>query len=418
MARKIILCMDGTGNEVGAHETNILRLYKGLQKRTDTQVVHYLPGIGTLDGPSVTGRIKQRINSVLGMACGYGLEDDVLDGYRFICENFDHDRPADDADQIMIFGFSRGAYASRLLAAFIYNFGLLPPHQLHMAPQVFRAYRAISDDKNPDRYNLGEVGKKKHDDLLYQKLREYGRALEEVAVPIRFLGLYDTVSSMVRLRRPLTNLRRYRSLMELGTHANVDINPSVKMVRHVLAIDERRSMFRGQFWEKTNYRPTRFQKDIGEEQDVRQVWFAGCHGDMVGSSREDESGIAKITFLWMLDELHEKGLELEFKKNYLSNYILGEDEDRKTPSGQSISKPNALDKLHGSLKGPWLISEIFPKSFRRRETRKIPWLLFYYLPFGERRKIPEDHDIHESVFERREKTGYNPSNLEAHSPKP
>ncbi len=48
MSRKLIVCLDGTGNEIETNESNVLRLYKSL-KRSDDQLVFYHPGVGTLD---------------------------------------------------------------------------------------------------------------------------------------------------------------------------------------------------------------------------------------------------------------------------------------------------------------------------------------------------------------------------------
>ena len=87
-ARKIILCFDGTGNEIGDDESNILKLYKGLVQSED-QIAHYIPGVGTFDGPRLFGsRLVRKARSFAGLAFGMGLEDDVLDAYRFLCHTY------------------------------------------------------------------------------------------------------------------------------------------------------------------------------------------------------------------------------------------------------------------------------------------------------------------------------------------
>jgi len=47
--------------------------------------------------------IKQRVREFLGLATGYGLDDNVLDAYRFLCTRYE------EGDAIWLFGFSRGA---------------------------------------------------------------------------------------------------------------------------------------------------------------------------------------------------------------------------------------------------------------------------------------------------------------------
>ena len=114
--RKLIICLDGTGNAVGSCETNVLKLYKALNE-TEDQLTHYVMGVGTNDGQRLFGAFRQKIRGVLGLAFGLGLEDDVLDAYRFLCRNY-RDKDAatkagqTGADQIYVFGFSRGAYAA------------------------------------------------------------------------------------------------------------------------------------------------------------------------------------------------------------------------------------------------------------------------------------------------------------------
>src|SRR6185295_18456215 len=80
------------------------------------------------------------------MATGAGLDKDVLGGYRFLCENYQ------EGDRVFLFGFSRGAYTVRVLAAFIYVMGLLPRDQLDLAGYAFAAYKRASSDSQRRRW--------------------------------------------------------------------------------------------------------------------------------------------------------------------------------------------------------------------------------------------------------------------------
>ncbi|MEM7470211.1 MAG: DUF2235 domain-containing protein [Pseudomonadota bacterium] len=415
MPRNLIVLMDGTGNEIGDRQTNILRLYRCLQKDEPDQKTIYIPGVGTNDSPTQAGRIWQKIRAICGLAFGLGLEDDVMEAYRFLCINHRPQSKINDEerDEILIFGFSRGAYAARVLAGFIHNVGLMPAHQLHLAPQVFRAYRKITDasvDENHDK--------------TYQRMREYDQVIDQELVPIRFLGIFDTVSSIVRFRRFIHNIKTTGSLLELGTHANVDSNSSVKMVRHAMAIDERRSMFRAQSWVPGPYKPHRFAKEEGQ-QDVKQVWFPGYHSDIGGSPSEDRAGIGKITLHWMLTEMEAAGIKLTFKKRAVNELVLGTNEDRRTMGGLPYSKPDPLAPIHTSLvplSPPslmffWRFLEFFPKSLTRREWPKGRPGFIWYLPLSEPRKIPLDHpELKHSISEsaqtrRKDDPKYDPPNL-------
>ncbi len=56
---KIIICIDGTRNEIGDRESNVLKLYKAF-KKDDKQKAHYVLGAGTFDGTKIFGRALSR----------------------------------------------------------------------------------------------------------------------------------------------------------------------------------------------------------------------------------------------------------------------------------------------------------------------------------------------------------------------
>jgi uncharacterized protein (DUF2235 family) len=126
MSKSIVICCDGTGNEIGSTISNVLKLYIILQK-TDEQRVCYNLGVGTIAQQNVWQRLQQQARGVFGLATGYGLDEDVLGAYRFLCEFYEK------GDKVWLFGFSRGAYTVRILAAFIHVIGVLPPDQLNLA---------------------------------------------------------------------------------------------------------------------------------------------------------------------------------------------------------------------------------------------------------------------------------------------
>ena len=405
MPRKLIICIDGTGNQISDQQTNVLKLYRCLRVNSDTQKVLYVPGVGTNSSQSVIGKWTQKLKGLQGLAFGLGLEDDVLTAYRFLCAQYQED------DQILIFGFSRGAYGARVLAGFMNNFGLLPESQLHLAPRAFRAYRKITDADASDSV-----------DKTYQNLREYEQVLHVRHVPIRFLGLFDTVSSIVRFRRMWHNLTNHGSLLEMGTHASVDENPSVEMVRHALAIDERRSMFRAQHWRPSAYYGNRFKRGDPKRQDVEQMWFPGYHSDVGGSPYEDRSGIGKISLLWMIDALTEAGVELDFVGRRVEKYLKGADETKRTPGGRRYAEPNPLAPIHDSMIPAWKIFEWLPKSRTRREPPRKDKGFIWYLPRHEPRNIPIEpyvtaegesyvHTISDAARTRRDAGDYDPPNL-------
>jgi uncharacterized protein (DUF2235 family) len=125
MAKNIIILLDGTSNQVSANRTNILRLY-GVLEKSSRQVVFYDPGVGTLGDDGAWLALWRKATEVWGLVTGWGLDDNVKRAYRFLVENYDAGHAdSGERDQIFIFGFSRGAYAARVLAGFLNALGLI-----------------------------------------------------------------------------------------------------------------------------------------------------------------------------------------------------------------------------------------------------------------------------------------------------
>ena len=84
MPKNIVICCDGTGNQIESRLSNVLKLFRILQKN-DQQLVYYSPGVGTVGDYDTWQLIKLRVREFLGLATGYGLDENVLDAYRFLC---------------------------------------------------------------------------------------------------------------------------------------------------------------------------------------------------------------------------------------------------------------------------------------------------------------------------------------------
>ena len=144
--KSLVICCDGTGNEISENISNVLKLYRCLRKTEKTQprqLVFYDPGVGTLERPDPWHKLKQDFNAILGLATGYGLDDNVLAAYAFLVHTYQA------GDQIYLFGFSRGAYTVRVLAGLIHKVGLIAPQQVNLAGSGLIAYKQFSSDVAP-----------------------------------------------------------------------------------------------------------------------------------------------------------------------------------------------------------------------------------------------------------------------------
>ncbi len=310
--KNLVICCDGTGNEISENISNVLKLYRMLRKTGKTaphQLVFYDPGVGTLARPDPWRKVWQDAITILGLATGYGLDDNVLAAYEFLVHNYE------DGDDIYLFGFSRGAYTVRVLAGLIHKVGLVSPQQANLAGAGLTAYKQIGTGSGPpaigpDPQQLTDAGDETgqgepatRDDQAAQ----FARILSAGWPTIRFVGVWDTVASVIV---PRPDRFYIPSLQELAFTQN---NPSVKTFRQAISIDERRRMFRLKPWDEgQTFMHNQFSRTHNAEpQDSQQVWFAGAHGDIGGGYPEKESGLSKYPLLWMIDEAVKCGLAVD-----------------------------------------------------------------------------------------------------------
>ena len=384
MARKLIVCCDGTGNEINDNQSNVLKFYRVL-KADAGQLAYYHPGIGTISDSGAWSAFQNRARSLFGLATGYGLDDNVLRAYQFLIANFRR------GDEIYLFGYSRGAYTVRVLAGFISLVGLLRPHQSHLAGYALTAYKRVKKlASNREAWRFQEVLDARH-------------------VSIRFMGCWDTVGSVIV---PRPDRFYIPSLEELP---RVDENHSVQVFRHAMSIDERRRMFRLRRWaEPQLFKSSPFMSDErAKAQDIQQVWFAGVHADVGGGFAEAQSGAAKFPLGWMVDEARSHGLR--FRETMVRRLVQGRNPKNST---RQYSAPDPAAPLHESMNPVWQIAEYLPRRLSRHgdPARRRP--TGWYLPRGERRHIPEGAEVHPSVMARMRATGYHPENLPTQSQGP
>ena len=403
--RNIIICCDGTGNEISENISNVLKLYRCLRKTEKTQprqLVFYDPGVGTLERPDPWHKLKQDFNAILGLATGFGLDFNVLAAYAFLVHNYQA------GDQIYLFGFSRGAYTVRVLAGLIHKIGLITPEQVNLAGSGLIAYKQFSSDEAPKlRASLKSfTDVATAEDALpqsaFDNAAQFARITSTRWPTIRFVGVWDTVASVIV---PRADRFYWPSLEEL---AFTIVNPSVQTFRQAISMDERRCMFRLKKWDDPQtYKHNRFNDAHAEPQDILQVWFAGVHADIGGGYPEKQSGLSKYPLLWMIDEATKCGLQVnQATVNQLAWGI------QRKGSPYSYVVPDVRGDLHTSLSGAWWILEYIPKSATYKEWPARKTYFGYYIPDAEPRLIPDGAVIHESALLRMDAMpSYRPVNL-------
>ncbi|MGA8262304.1 MAG: DUF2235 domain-containing protein [Arenicellales bacterium] len=346
MPKNIVVCCDGTGNEYGNENSNVLRLFGLIVRDGERQVGYYDPGLGTMSGIPALTKTVRAIDKTLGLAFAKGITSNIEDAYIYLMDRYE------PGDRIFLFGFSRGAYTVRALAAMIHACGLLEKGSENMVPYASKMFKRPVDPNLRPGFRL-----------------TFSRECKP-----HFLGVWDTVSSVGWIY----------DQVKLPYTAN---NPDLSVLRHAVSIDERRCFFRQNLFGK-GY----------AGQDIKEVWFAGVHSDVGGGYPEPESGLAKIPLTWMVREAVAAGLLID-EAVYA--------ETLPSTSNDTFVAPDPLGPVHESLSGAWRIAEYFPKRYYNYELGRETWKI----PMGETRRMREDCVVHASVVERMSGLRYRPPNL-------
>jgi hypothetical protein len=258
--KRIIFCADGTWH--GAQgETNVSKFYNSLSSGSD-QVRIYDDGLGPNGLP---------IEKLTGDEFGEALYAKIKDGYSRIASEY---RPG---DQVFLFGFSRGAYTARSIAAMIAICGLPLKGELDEASLAitFEAYR---------------------DPLKRSSLLNELADQPSWHTNVEMLGVWETVGSLgIPAHISGSIVSRYGFL-------DTTLHVSIQNAYQALAIDERRAQ----------YPPTLWTSTPAQGQTVEQVWFSGTHGDVGGG--EEWSGdrpLSDIPLYWMVGKARELGVRFQ-----------------------------------------------------------------------------------------------------------
>jgi uncharacterized protein (DUF2235 family) len=273
---------------------------------------------------------------------GYGLEEDIRAAYLFLMRTYS------PGDRIFMFGFSRGAYTVRAVAALLHMYGLMEGNNDALVPYAIRMQSAKMKERDAA-------------NKAFALADEFKATFSGPRCPIYFVGLWDTVSSVGWKTNPV----------KLPYTAN---NPDVEIARHAVSLDERRAFFRQNLW-----RPA----PDGGPRDLKQVWFPGDHGDVGGGRAEAESGQSKVALTWMVREAAAAGLLINDTADAMP-----------AASPASTELPRLHDKLRD--KPVWWILEFVPFPHYDYASGKTSWRINH----ARRRTVEAGSLIHASAYAR------------------
>ncbi|MDP5361954.1 MAG: DUF2235 domain-containing protein [Paracoccaceae bacterium] len=259
-----VVILDGTMSSLEpGHETNAGLTFKLLKEvsRTANLTVYYEAGIQWRDW-----------RGTWGVMTGKGINRQIERAYGVVASRY---RPG---DQIVLVGYSRGAYAVRSLAGVIDMVGLVK-HDCATVRAVRQAYR---------HYRTGARS-------IYAD--DFRRIYCHAEVAVEAVAVWDTVKAL-GLRLPII----WRWAQATHDFHNHRLGPHIRHGFHALALDERREA----------YAPVMWDCPEGWPGHMEQVWFRGNHADVGGQVWESPAArpLANIPLVWMLDRLSDCGVPL------------------------------------------------------------------------------------------------------------
>lgn len=259
-----IVILDGTMSSLRrGRETNAGLTFKLLSEvsKTSNLTVYYEAGIQWRDWKSTWDVIT-----------GKGINRQIERAYGVVASRYR------DGDQIVLVGYSRGAYAVRSLAGVIDMVGLVRSDcaTVRVIRQAYRHYR---------------VGARS------SVAQDFRGLYCHPNVEVEAVAVWDTVKAL-GLRLPVV-WRWVQAQHDFHNHA---LGDHIRNGFHALAINERREA----------YAPVMWNCPAGWNGHMEQVWFRGNHGDVGGQVWQHPAArpLANIPLVWMLGRLSACGVPL------------------------------------------------------------------------------------------------------------
>ncbi|WP_298501588.1 DUF2235 domain-containing protein [uncultured Maribacter sp.] len=263
--KKLALFMDGTTNNERNH-TNVSKLYNLVSLQNNPNIgAAYLRGVG--NGADF-----------IGIITGSGIKGEVCNAYLYLTEHYNHERQ----DEIYLFGFSRGAYAARILAGMIHSAGIVDVSNIPEDKRlkfIKKIYNAHKGDKT--------LQERRND--VYKVTKQQ---LDHDSYEIEFMGLWDTVASL--------GIPDYKDDYYVEKTKYNDQLCNVKKAVQALSLnDNRGSVFTPSLL--THEYLVRDCNSINPKNIADEVWFFGAHSDVGGGAFN--TNISGVSLNWMIAQL-------------------------------------------------------------------------------------------------------------------
>ncbi|KAK3379589.1 hypothetical protein B0T24DRAFT_647140 [Lasiosphaeria ovina] len=218
--KRLIVCSDGTWmnsdtgyskptfwNPVGKLQTpsNVTRISRSLRRTCADgaiQIIEYHSGVGT------GGTLSDVLS---GGAFGLGISENIRGAYSFICANYC------DGDEIILVGFSRGAFTVRSVAGMVGQLGLLTREGMEFFYPIYKDMQNWHTPNYEDPFpSIPFDDKPRGEDAARKMTRVYEGTGSGPLIKVKAVAVWDTERTVAN--RGTTELRQ---VWFPGNHGNV-----------------------------------------------------------------------------------------------------------------------------------------------------------------------------------------------------
>ncbi|MGP1283819.1 MAG: T6SS phospholipase effector Tle1-like catalytic domain-containing protein [Parasphingopyxis sp.] len=285
--RTIAIFLDGTGDDQ-LQRSNLAQLYQlTVNRNRQDLLTFYTEGVGT------------RSARLGGLGLGMGIGRDVREAYEFLAANYR------SGDRVYLFGWSRGAYAARILAGMVHAAGL--PANDGM-PNGHRLRLLIRDLYYANRVDRGEVyqggSQRWHEARMARRLADIDEVYARWGIgrrsgdDVRFavMGLWDTVEAL--------GAPDYEQDVHDANRRYLDQLCNIDRAYHALALDDNRARIYTPIL-LTGGHLVRECPEVDIDAVVEEVWFSGSHADVGGGNRDGY--LPGLSMNWMISRIAREG---------------------------------------------------------------------------------------------------------------
>ncbi|KAJ0123044.1 hypothetical protein J7T55_011506 [Diaporthe amygdali] len=273
--KTLVWACDGTGQKGTANDgvakSNVFKLCQMLKGASRVDDPSHKVVVIYHDGPAADMQSSSKADKMKNIEkamLGSDVDDRIMAGYYALCENYNTD------DEIVLIGFSRGAFVARCIQSIMCFAGGLLEFDSEESSQC----RA---DQVKSLYKLWEEAAGNPCVFPLEKRRKFKIRLRSGKV--KHLVLFDTVASV----RKTTVFGFHQQL----TFVDSTLASNVDYVSHAMALHDHRELFF----------PIPITECDNPNTRAVNMWFAGIHKDVGGGNGRE--GFERFPLAWMMGQI-------------------------------------------------------------------------------------------------------------------